>query len=116
GIRRPAATAALRVEGCGRHEQKERREKNNVFHGSAPIFISPQSLVLGQTKNLVPRPKDQDQSTTSLALRPQENPSAGRDRLTISTRYSPGTRDGRPLMPTLSPTFSESRLTPACAN
>ena len=56
------------------------------------------------------------QSTTSLAPRPHEKPSAGRVRLTISTRYSPGTRDGRPLISTLSATFRVSRFTPACAS
>src|SRR3954462_8845177 len=56
------------------------------------------------------------QSTTSVAPRPHVKPSDGRVRLTISMRYSPGTRDGRPTITTLSPIFSESRLTPAPAS
>src|SRR5688572_1120710 len=82
-----AATGALGVErGCRPEEQKREEKKRNP------------------------------QSTTSLAPRPQVKPSAGRVRLTIRTRYSPGTRDGRPPMCTLSPTFRVSRFTPACAS
>ena len=57
-----------------------------------------------------------DQSTASPARVPQLKPSLGRFRLTISTRYSFGTRDGRPTITTPSPTWSVSRVMPLLAS
>ena len=86
GRRRPAASAAAPAAAVAAPQQAHERERQPA--------CTP------------------DQSTASPERAPQLKPSSGRFRLTISSRNSPGTRDGRPTMTIWSPTCSVSRVMP----